>query len=151
MTEILSPLDLAEPADDDRTARAASLRSRRHTHGRDGDAWVALFAEEGVVCDPVGPSPFDETGEGHRGHAAIRTFWDTVIAPNPVRLDILLSNTASDGREVANVIAITTTLPDGSTAATEMVACYRVDDDGKITSLRAFWEFDKLRFTPAPS
>ena len=153
MTDLAAfpPLDLPEPADDDRSARAASLRSRRYTHAADGDSWVALFAEDGVVQDPVGPSPFDESGEGHRGHVAIRAFWDTVIAQNPVQLVILLSNQSSDEREVANVIAITNTMPDGSTVSTEMVACYRVDDDGKILSLRAYWEFAKLRFDPAPA
>lgn len=150
MTELI-PLDLADPADDDRSARAASLRSRRYTHAADGDSWVALFAEDGIVQDPVGPSPFDPSGEGHRGHEAIRAFWDTVIAANPVHLDVLVSNQTSDEKEVANVIAITTTMPDGSTVKTEMVVCYRVDDAGKIASLRAFWEFDKLRFTPAPA
>jgi steroid delta-isomerase len=37
---------------------------------------------------------------------------------------------------------ITTKLADGTVARTELVMVYRVDESGKILSLRAFWEFD---------
>jgi ketosteroid isomerase-like protein len=149
VAEHLAPLDLPHPADDDRTARAASLRSRAFTQAKDREGWLSLFAPDAVVADPVGPSVFDEVGEGHKGIEAIGAFWDNVIAPQDVRMDIRLSNSGGD-KEVANLLTITTTFPDGSGMNTDMVACYRVDDDGKIVSLRAYWEFDKLRFTPAP-
>ncbi len=141
------PLDLPHPADDDRSARAASLRSRAAVHARDREAWLALFAPDAVVQDPVGVSPLDETGEGHHGIDAIAQFWDSVIAANPIRMDIYASY--AGGSEVANVMTITTTFPDGATAAVDLVGIYRVNDDGRIASMRAFWEFDKVRFTPA--
>ncbi len=150
MTELLAPLDLPYPADDDHTARAASLRSRGFTQAKDRDGWLSLFAEDAVVADPVGPSVFDERGEGHMGLDAIAAFWDTVIAPHTVRMDIRLSNSGGD-REVANLLTINTTFPDGGGMNTEMVACYSVNEAGKITSLRAYWEMDKLRFTPPPT
>ena len=140
-------LDPPFPADDDRSARAASLRSRAAVQSGDRDAWLALFRDDALVQDPVGPSPLDESGEGHRGLEAIGAFWDTVIAPNPVRMHLVSSHAGGD--EVANVMTITTTFPDGSAASADVVALYRVDDAGKVVSLRAFWEFDKLRFTPA--
>ena len=143
MTELLDP---PFPAEDDRSARAASLRSRAAVHGGDRAAWLALFRPDALVQDPVGPSPLDESGEGHRGPEAIGAFWDTVISANPVRMDLHASH--AGGNEVANVLTITTTLGDGSTAAADVVAVYRVDDEGKIESLKAFWEFDQLRFTP---
>ncbi|MCZ7537090.1 MAG: nuclear transport factor 2 family protein [Acidimicrobiia bacterium] len=142
-----SPLDLPYPADDDRSARAASLRSRAAVQARDREAWLALFAPDAVVQDPVGVSPLDETGEGHRGIEAIGGFWDTAIAPNPIRMDI--SASFAGGNEVANVLAITTTFPDGATASVDLVAIYRVNDDGRIASMRAFWEFDQIRFSAA--
>jgi len=144
---VTDPLDLPYPADDDRSARAASLRSRAAVHTRDREAWLALFAPDAVVQDPVGVSPLDETGEGHRGSDAIARFWDTAIAPNPVRMDIWASY--AGGSEVANVMTITTTFPDGASAAVDLVGLYRVNDDGRIAAMRAFWEFDKIRFTPA--
>lgn len=144
-----TPLDLPFPADDDRSARAASLRSRDAVQRGDRAAWLALFAEDGVVQDPVGVSALDEIGEGHRGAEARAAFWDTVIAPNPITMDVLASHAGGD--EVANVVTITTTFPDGARAIVDIVAIYRVDAEGSILSLRAFWEFDRLRFEPAPA
>lgn len=142
-----APLDLPFPSDDDRSARAASLRSRAAVQDGDREAWLALFAPDGVVADPVGVSMFDPTGEGHRGPEARSAFWDTVIAPNPVRMDVHASHAGAD--EVANVVTITTSFPDGSRAVVDIVAIYHVDAEGKILSLRAFWEMDQIRFEPA--
>lgn len=144
-----TPLDLPLPADDDRSARAASLRSRDAVQRGDREGWLGLFASDGVVQDPVGVSPLDETGEGHRGPEARAAFWDTVIAPNPITMDVFASHAGGD--EVANVVTITTSFPDGARAVVDIVAVYRVDDVGRIVSLRAFWEFDQLRFEPAPA
>lgn len=143
------PLDLPFPAPEDRSARAASLRSRAAVQAGDREAWLALFAPDGVVADPVGVSPFDPVGQGHRGPEARAAFWDTVIAPNPVRMDVHASHAGGD--EVANVVTITTTFPDGSAAVVDIVAIYCVDGEGKILSLRAFWEMDQIRFEPAPA
>jgi hypothetical protein len=142
-------LDLPHPADDDRSARAASLRSRAFVQAADREGWLGIFADDAVVQDPVGPSFLDETGEGHHGHEGIGRFWDEVISKNPVRMDIVSSH--AGGNEVANYLTITTTFPDGSSVAGEMVAIYQVDEAGKVVSLRAFWEVDQLRFTPAPA
>ncbi len=135
------------PADDDRSARAASLRSRDAVHRGDREGWLALFADDALVQDPVGPSPLDETGEGHRGKEAIAAFWDAVIGPNRVGMELLGSHAGGD--EVANIIRITTTLPDGAEVRGELVALYKVrPSDGLIESLRAFWEFDRLELVP---
>ena len=146
MTE---PLDLAPPDPSDRSARAASLRSRAAVEVGDRDGWLALFASDGIVQDPVGISPLDPVGDGHRGAGARAAFWDTVIAPNPITMDVYASH--AGGNEVANVVTINTSFPDGSKAMVDVVAVYRVDEAGDILSLRAFWEFDQLRFEPAPS
>lgn len=140
-------LDPPFPADDDRSARAASLRSRAAVHAGDRDRWVALFTDDALVADPVGPSMFDTDGNGHRGHAAIRAFFDTAIANNTVRMNIHSSHAGLD--ECANVVTVVTTLPDGSQASVDIVAIYRVADDGRIRSMKAYWEMDDLRFIPA--
>jgi ketosteroid isomerase-like protein len=142
VTEFLDP---PHPADDDRSARAASLRSRAAVQSGDKEAWLAIFAEDAVVQDPVGESPLDPTGLGHRGKEAIATFWDSVIAANPIRMDLRSSHAGGD--EVANAIRMTTTLPDGTQVGCELIAIYRVHPDGSVASLRAFWEFDALEFT----
>jgi len=97
-----------------------------------------------VVEDPIGRSPLDPTGEGHRGIDAIAAFYDSTIAPNQVRFRIERSHAAGD--EVANVGTITTTMPDGTVVHTDLVGTYRVDAEGRLVSLRAYWEIDKLRF-----
>ncbi len=141
-----APLDPPVPADEDRSARAASLRSRAAVHAGDREAWLALFTDDAVVADPVGVSPLDPVGDGHGGPVARAAFWESVIAPNAVHLELHASH--AGGNEVANVMTITTTFPDGARAQVDVVAIYRVVADGRIESLRAFWELDQLRFEP---
>lgn len=130
-------LDLSHPA------RRAALASIRAVEAGDRDAWLALFADDAVVADPVGPSPLDPDGEGHRGRDAIAAFYDDVVAQAQVRFDIRESYAAGD--ECANVGTITSTFPDGSAGVVEGVYVYRVDAAGKLVSLRAYWQFDDLR------
>ena len=124
-------------------ARDASLASMNAVESGDKEAWLALFADDAVIEDPIGISPMDPTGEGHRGRAAIEAFYDSVIGSNHVSFRIDTSHAA--GNEVANVGTITTTLGDGTIVHTDLVITYRVDDTGLVTALRAYWEMDKLR------
>ena len=64
------------------TARELGIRSRAAVHARDRDGWLDLFADDALVQDPIGPSPFDPEAEGHRGKVAIAAFYDSVIAPS---------------------------------------------------------------------
>lgn len=107
----------------------------------DKDSWLALFADDAVIEDPIGVSALDPEGRGHRGLDAIAAFWDANIGPNTLRFDIHASHAAGD--EVANAGTITTTLPDGSQAVVEGVFTYRVDSDGRLVGLRAYWNFDE--------
>jgi steroid Delta-isomerase len=128
------------------TARELGIRSRAAVHGRDRDGWLDLFAEDAVVQDPIGPSPFDPEGKGHRGRAAIAKFYDEVIAPSQaVDFEINESYLSGDGTEVADVGVIRTTIAGGShQAVVHVVMTYRTDGAGKLASLRAYWEFDQL-------
>jgi steroid Delta-isomerase len=125
-------------------ARDASLASMRAVESGDKAAWLALFADDAVVEDPIGPSPFDPDGMGHRGIAAIEAFYDAVIGPNDVTFAIEAS--WAGGSEVANVGTISTTMADGTVVHTDGVFTYRVDDGGAVVALRAYWEMDRLRF-----
>jgi ketosteroid isomerase-like protein len=115
----------------------------RAVEAGDKATWLSLFAADAVVEDPIGESPMDPSGQGHRGLAAIEAFYDDVIGPNQVSFVIERSHAA--GNEVANVGTISTVMGD-STVHTDLVATYRVDDEGKVTALRAYWSIDKLRF-----
>ena len=132
---------------DEHPARAAAQRSMDAVHAKDREAWVGNFAPDGFVQDPVGKSPLDPSGEGHHGTEAIAAFWDKQIGPNRILFNITASYAAGD--ECANVGAITIQLPGGGVTVVNGVYVYRVNPDGKLHSLRAFWQLDQMKFIPA--
>jgi hypothetical protein len=123
-------------------AREAAMKSIIAVQNKDREGWLALWHPDGLIQDPVGVSPLDPGGEGHRGIEAITAFYDNVIATGDVRFHIRESFACGD--ECANVGTITTRGADGSVGRCELVMLYRVDEEGKVLSLRAFWEFDDL-------
>ncbi len=111
---------------------------------RDREGWLALFADDGTVEDPIGPSAFDPRGQGHRGREAIAAFYDTVIAANEsIAFDIRQSFLC--GEEAANVGVIRITFAGGSAVEVDGIYIYRRSSDDKIASLRAFWEPDSIK------
>ena len=132
--------------EDDHPARAASRRSMDAVSRGAKQDWLALFAPDAVVEDPVGPSIFDPEGTGHRGLEAISAFWDTTIA-NAQSVEFAVRDSFAAGDEVANVGTITTFLPGGQTLEAEGVFVYRIGPDGLLRSLRAHWEFDRAMKT----
>jgi ketosteroid isomerase-like protein len=128
-------------------ARDASRRSMSCSEAGDRESWLALFADDAVIEDPIGPSSFDPEGKGHRGKDGIAKFWDDVISKQPVRFTIQTSYAA--GSECANVGTVTTDLGGGTKAIVEGVFTYRVDDQGRIAAMRAYWEQDKIRIETA--
>ncbi len=127
-------------------ARTASRRSMDAVSRGAKDEWLALFADDAVVEDPVGVSMFDPTGDGHRGRAAIAAFWDLTIG-NAERIEFEIRDSFAAGDEVANVGTISSYLPGGSRIDAEGVFVYRVNGDGQIVSLRAFWETERAMAT----
>jgi len=127
-------------------ARTASRRSMDAVSRGAKEEWLTLFAEDGVVEDPVGKSMFDPTGEGHHGRDGIAAFWDMTIA-NVERFEFDIRDSFAAGNEVANVGTIRTFLPGGSRVDTEGVFVYRVNEDGLIVSMRAFWEVERAMAT----
>jgi steroid Delta-isomerase len=119
------------------TAELADASMRAAIAG-DREAWLALYAEDAVVEDPVGPSIWDKEGNGHRGKRAIAAFWDRVIGPNR-GLDFQVRERYVGGREVASVVTVRTALPDGQKIEFGMVTIHRSNDQGLIQSLRTFW------------
>ena len=80
----------------DHPARLASQRSMAAVEAGDRDGWLALFADDAIVQDPIGPSPLDPEGKGRHGKEEIAAFYDSIIAPNPVRFEIIASYAAGD-------------------------------------------------------
>ena len=128
---------------DDHPARRAAMASMTAVEAADRQGWLDLFAPDAIVEDPIGPSMFDPDGAGHRGHDAIAAFYDDVVSSG--RVEFAIRESYAGGNECANVGTITTTLPDGTQAIVEGVYTYRIDDQGQIVALRAYWEPDHLR------
>lgn len=124
------------------TARDLARRSQAAVRSKDRAGWLSLFAADAVVEDPIGPSPFDTSGSGHRGLAAIAAFYDAVIAPNEL-ITFEIEHSYLCGNEVADVGSISTVLPGGRhMAVVHGVYTYRANAAGQLAALRAFWEFD---------
>src|SRR6516225_11594410 len=90
--------------DEPLNARELGMRSRAAVHAGDRDGWLALFADDALVQDPIGPSPFDPEGKGHRGIDAIAAFYDTVIAPSAGRDHRVVEG--GDGVDAAVALAL---------------------------------------------
>lgn len=131
------------------SARELGRRSMAAVEAKDREAWLDLFAEDGVVEDPIGPSPLDPSGGGHHGREGIGRFYDAVLAPNDsIRFEI--NESFECGNECANVGYIRTTLPGGAgVAVVRGVYTYRSSPEGKLAALRSYWEFDQMRMEEA--
>ncbi len=97
------------------------------------DQIVALYAEDAVVEDPVGSEP-------RLGHAAIRDFYSTLDGLDQ-RTRLLAVRIA--GGEAAVHFEVVT-LADGATYTLAPVDVMAFDDDGRITSMRAYWADEDL-------
>ena len=119
----------------------ASRASWEAANARDKDAWLALFSSDAVVEDPVGPSMYSADGSGQRGREQLSAFFDQSIAGTEF-LDFDMDDCFACGDEIAYTGRIHIGMP-GARLTADGVFCYRVDAEGLITSLRAFWEFDR--------
>jgi ketosteroid isomerase-like protein len=131
-------------APDVATSRELSQQSMAAVASGDRAAWLALFADDAIVEDPIGPSAFDPEGNGHRGREAIAAFYDNVIGANEsITFDIRQSFLCGD--EVANVGVIRISFGGGSAVEVDGVYTYRRTADGKLAAIRAYWEADGIR------
>ncbi len=141
-----STVEWNAPSKESHPARDAALRSYDAVCRKAKDEWLDLFTDDGWIEDPVGPSIFDEQGTGHHGREGRSAFWDRTIA-NVERFVFEINDSFAAGNECANVGVIHTLLANGYQVDTEGVFVYRVDDDGKLVSLRAIWEFQRAMHT----
>ncbi|MGH3360826.1 MAG: nuclear transport factor 2 family protein [Nocardioides sp.] len=131
---------------DEHPARTASQRSYAAVAKGDLEEWLTVYAEDAVIEDPVGPSMFDPEGTGHHGHDGIRAFWELAIAPIE-SFRFVIRDSHANGNTCANVGTITTTFPDGGVVDTDLVMVYTVREDGRVASMRAFWEPERAMAT----
>ena len=103
----------------------------------DKDAYVALFADDATIEDPVG-------SEIRRGREQIAEFWDmvrslsetiTLVPTGPVRVA---------GNELAFPMQAVSEVG-GAKMVVDIIDVFVVDDDRKITAMRAFWDMSEMR------
>ena len=127
------------------SALEMSKKSMAASEAKDREAWLALFADDAVVEDPVGPSFVDAEGKGQRGKEAIAAFYDNVVSQSE-KLEFTIERSIECGDEVANIGQIRITLPGDQVGTIQIANIYKVNAEGKLVSLRSFWEQDKLVF-----
>ena len=111
---------------------------------KDKRAWLDLMAEDIVFEDPIGVSPLDPEGKGHVGKQAISAFWDKNMAPATIGIETHQSYAA--GFESAHVMTLTTSFENGARSIVTGIFTYRVNDEGKLTSLRGYWQLADMIF-----
>ena len=121
----------------------ANKKSIKYATESNKEAWLALYTDDAVVCDPVGKSPMDPSGEGHHGKAAIEAFWDNVIGP--ANVEITANKRWTSGDYCCCVAQVAKNdLGDGNFTECDMLAVYEVNEVGLITRMAAHWDFDNM-------
>ena len=113
------------------SAKELGETSLRLTKERDRDGWLALFAPDAVIEDPVG-SP------QHRGIEAITAFYDSTIS-TVESFDFEIERSYLGGSEAALVIRFAIVAA-GMSLDMDAVNVYTAGDDGRLQSLRSFWD-----------
>ena len=117
----------------DADAIRSSIADYCRTFGSDRDAWLALFADDATIEDPVGT-------EVRHGKEAIGAFWDEshAMADN-------ITLTPTDYVKVAGneaAFAMDARVEsDGGANGMQIIDVMTFDDDGRIKTMRAFWDF----------
>jgi steroid delta-isomerase len=115
----------------------ASRNSWRCVMAKDKEGWLDLMADDVCVEDPIGVAPTNPTGKGIQGKVALSEFYDKNIASTSIEIEAHESFAAD--KESAHVLTLTTKFPNGITMIVHGIFAYRINDEGKITSLRGTW------------
>ena len=129
----------------DNPAFKMSMKSRDFIASHDKEGWLGMFAEDGIIQDPIGPSPIDPAGLGISTPEAREKFYDDNIANSDI--EYILHESYTSHLECANIVTlnIVINMPDGKKYSQQVngVFTYSVNEDGKLTALRGFWEFEE--------
>ncbi|HVN52061.1 MAG TPA: nuclear transport factor 2 family protein [Acidimicrobiales bacterium] len=103
----------------------------------DKDGYLSLFAPDGTVEDPVG-------SEVCRGPAEIAGFWDGVRNMTPTIELRLVGTPRVAGGGAAFAMQALPELGDAKMVV-DIIDVMAFDDEGRITSLRAYWDMAEMR------
>jgi steroid delta-isomerase len=128
----------------DNVAYQMSLRSRECLKTKDKARWLAMWAEDGIIEDPIGPTVLDPDGKGHSTPAAREAFYDRNIANSDI--EYIIHQTYTSHLECANVVTLNVVLNVNGKKYSQQVNgvfTYSCNAQGKLTALRGYWEFDE--------
>jgi len=129
---------------DNNVAYQMSLVSRECLKTKDKARWLGMWAEDGIIEDPIGPSPLDPEGTGHATPEAREAFYDRNIANSDI--EYIIHQTYTSHLECANVVTLNVLMTlDGKQYSQQVngVFTYACNAQGKLKSLRGYWEFDE--------
>ena len=106
--------------------------------GREGDreAWLGLFADDATLEDPVGTDVV-------RGRAELEAFWDRTLGRTEA-FDNALRELRVAGDSAAFLFDLFITWK-GTRYVVSPIDVQTYDADGRITSMRAYWNPDDMR------
>ena len=113
------------------TAKEIAETSLRLTKERDRAGWLALWAADPLLEDPVG-------GGQHKGIDAITAFYDSTIS-QVESFDYEIERSYLCGNEAAVVIRFNIVAA-GMTLDMDAVNIYTASEDGRLQSLRSWWD-----------
>jgi steroid delta-isomerase len=128
------------------TALVASRASWRCVQAHDKQGWLDLMADDVHIEDPIGEGVTNPDGKGIRGKDAVADFYDRNIAPNHLTITCEGSFLASSDFEAAHVLSLRSEFDNGVSSTVRGIFTYRVDEAGKLTSLRGYWTMDDMVF-----
>jgi steroid delta-isomerase len=125
-------------------ALIAARASWRCAQSRDKEGWLDLMDEQVCIEDPIGIAVTNPTGDGVRGKQAVAEFFDKNIAKSQISIEPHESRTA--GMESAHLLTLRMSFENGVTSIVDGFFVYVVNDAGKLTNLRGYWDMDDMRF-----
>jgi len=125
-------------------ALIAARASWRCVQSHDKAGWLDLMDEDVCIEDPIGVAVTNPSGDGVRGKAAVAEFYEKNIASSQLSIEPLESRTA--GMESAHLLTLRTRFDNGVTSVVRGFFVYVVNDAGKLTNLRGYWDMEDMTF-----
>ena len=119
-------------------------RSWQCVQNHDKQGWLDLMADDVCMEDPIGVAPTNPSGKGIQGKEAISRFYDKNIGPSTIVIEV--HESYATGNESAHVMSLNTTLSNGVKTKVRGIFTYRTNQEGKIASLRGYWNMRVMEF-----
>jgi len=103
------------------------------------EKWLALFASDALVEDPVGSPP------ARKATGALGRFWDTFIAPHEIRFEVRRDHVI--GRDVFRDAVIHTRIGPHVSIEVPAYLLYQLDDGAgglQVSRMAAHWQLGRL-------